>query len=93
MRPKATSVCGLKLPNEQVPPKSELWLLNAYVSIRTYADVCSSTQVPAKSELWLLNSVPVERRAELLLDKGNKEVPNATSVCGLKLLVYAALSY
>jgi hypothetical protein len=50
-------------------------------------------QVPAKSELWLLNSVPVERRAELLLDKGNKEVPNATSVCGLKLLVYEALSY
>ena len=29
--------------------------------------------VPPNSQLWLFNSVPVIRRAELLLDKGNKE--------------------
>jgi len=29
--------------------------------------------VPPNSELWLFNSVPVGKRAELILDKGNKE--------------------
>ena len=30
-------------------------------------------QLPPKSEVWLLNSVPVQMRAELLLDKDTKE--------------------
>jgi hypothetical protein len=32
--------------------------------------------VPAHSQLWLFNNVPVTSRAELLLDKGNKEELN-----------------
>ena len=32
--------------------------------------------MPAHSQLWLFNNVPVTSRAELLLDKGNKEELN-----------------
>jgi hypothetical protein len=86
MRPEATSVGGLTLlVSAAVSYQTSRCLRKAssgssmhtlaYGRMLTYADVCTHTQVPAKSELWLLNSVPVERRAELLLDKGNKEVP------------------
>jgi hypothetical protein len=92
MRPYATSVGGLTLLVSYILTFERVWQLGVLVCCK-----CMRPYATSVGGLKLLVSciLTFERvwQIVLLLFYGGMLVAQATSVCGLKLLVYEALSY